>query len=185
MLEQFTPVQSQSQGPKSPPPSASSVPASSSSPAPAAPASSTSAGKAKGPATTLDDLDMSDDFARELAEGMASLMREIAGESSSAAPDAKADGKKADVPSTDEEPTRDEAFRKAWEAMMIEGMEGKPETGKGPSAGGVEDGFQDSIKRAMERMRESEQGLHVRSHFCVPVLGVDYRVAGRFDTRRR
>ena len=69
--------------------------------------------------------------------------------------------------------------------VMIEGMEGKPETGKGPSAGGVEDGFQDSIKRAMERMRESEQGLHVRSQFCEPVLGPDDRVVGRFDTRRR
>ena len=33
---------------------------------------------------------------------------------------------------------------------------------KGKAEEGVEEGFQDSIKRAMERMRESEDGLHVR-----------------------
>ena len=115
---------------------------------------------------------MSDDFARELAAGMASLMREIAGEPEPAEASAKKAGP--DAPLTEEERKREEAFRKAWEEMMVESMDGKPEKEAGKEKGkgkeGVEEGFQDSIKRAMERMRESEDGLHVRAQGSVGCL---------------
>ena len=153
MLEQFTPSQAQAHAALAKKPSAAASP----------PPASTGAAAAAKPTPSLDDLDMSEDFARELAEGMASLMREIAQESG--------DGKDADGKEmSEEEKKQDEVFKKAWEAMLAENLNGQDKgTGKGkakegqPSAGEAEgeEGFQDSIKRAMERMKESEAGLHV------------------------
>jgi len=65
------------------------------------------------PTFELDEEALSSDFAKELAEGMESLMREIAGEASGSS-----DGK--DV--TEEE--RNHAFKAAWEAMLVEEMDG-------------------------------------------------------------
>lgn len=117
------------------------------------------------PKLGLDDLNLSDDFASELAKGMAELMREIAAE---AAPGAEG-------ASSEEDKASEVKFRKAWEDMLVgemngmEGMDdllgkGTAEKGKGKDEqkkglGG--DDFQQSIKKAMEKLKESETNLQV------------------------
>ncbi|KAI0083893.1 Pex19 protein, partial [Irpex rosettiformis] len=121
------------------------------------------------------DLDINEDFAKELAEGMAALMREIAAEAGdkpdekiSVGPDGKA---------SQEELEREAQFRKAWENMLVEGMNGALDTedfgvsgkgkapaklGEGQKAEVPEDSFQASIKKAMEKLKESDTTLQVR-----------------------
>lgn len=132
----------------------------------------------------MDGLD--EDFARELTKGMESLFRDIAmGAGLDGVPDlGKGAGAGAEG-ATDEE--QEKAFRAAWEAMLVEGMNGtmNPEdliappgagtargagmgnvaasssgtgtgTGTGTS-GGPPQSFQDNIKRAMDKMKESNQ----------------------------
>ena len=120
MLEQFTPAQSQAQA-RASSSAASPIPPASS----GTPSASKDQSKAKSnvppPPASLDDLDISADFARELAEGMANLMREIAAES-------EAEGLekgKASEPTSEAEREREEAFRRAWEAMLVESMNGQ------------------------------------------------------------
>ena len=128
----------------------------------------------------MDGLD--EDFARELTKGMESLFRDIA---MGAGLDGVPDLGKAAEGTTDEE--QEKAFRAAWEAMLVEGMNGtmNPEdliappgagTARGAGAGnaaasssgmgtGMGTGpsgkppqsFQDNIKRAMDKMKESNQ----------------------------
>ena len=134
----------------------------------------------------MDGLD--EDFARELTKGMESLFRDIA---MGAGLDGVPDLGKAAEGTTDEE--QEKAFRAAWEAMLVEGMNGtmNPEdliappgagttrgagtggaaasssgTGTGPS-GGPPQSFQDNIKRAMDKMKESNQLV---SYMCVQGL---------------
>lgn len=115
----------------------------------------------------LDDLDIGTDFARELAEGMAALMREIAAEG---AEGAGADG----AAPTEEDKRREAAFRKVWEDMLVEGLNGEmdPEElakgakAKAPAASGAAEGdkdkFQSSILKAMEQLKVSETSAEVR-----------------------
>ena len=126
----------------------------------------------------MDGLD--EDFARELTKGMESLFRDIAmGAGLDGVPDL---GKGAGAEGTTDE-EQEKAFRAAWEAMLVEGMNGtmNPEdlvappgagmargagtgnaaasssgTGTGTS-GGPPQSFQDNIKRAMDKMKESNQ----------------------------
>ncbi|PIL27093.1 transporter [Ganoderma sinense ZZ0214-1] len=122
----------------------------------------------------MDGLD--EDFARELTKGMESLFRDIA---MGAGLDDVPDLGKEPEGTTDEE--QEKAFRAAWEAMLVEGMNGtmNPEdliappgagaakakttgaangaaSGSG-SNGGPPQSFQDNIKRAMDKMKESNQ----------------------------
>ncbi|KAI0666461.1 Pex19 protein family-domain-containing protein [Trametes maxima] len=152
---------------------------------PAPPAPQTTTTKATQPASQaqktpdpfgLDGLD--DDFARELTKGMESLFRDIAqGAGLEGAPSTGAE---------DGDEERERAFRAAWEAMLVEGMNGTmsaedvlgagagdgtgKEKGKGVDAGAVKEGggpsvasgagadsFQESIRKAMDKMKESSQ----------------------------
>jgi peroxin-19 len=116
---------------------------------------------------------LSSEFAKELAKGMESLMREIAEDANG--PDAASGGE--DV--SEEERAR--AFKAAWEAMLVEGMDGNLGEGgleglaqassKDPAAKGKEGaagagGFQDKIKQAMDKMKESESKMQV----CLPYM---------------
>ena len=100
---------------------------------------------------------------------MASLMREIAAESGSGLPETAEDGEQ-----TEEEKEREKAFRKAWEDMLVDGMngaldmkdlglEGDGVESKDKGAEVPEDAFQSSIRKAMEKMKESEEKIQVSS----------------------
>lgn len=124
--------------------------------------------------------DFSDDFARELARGMESLMRDMGAPLGNAG---EVPGSAASVDPAEEQ-RREEAFRKAWEAMLIEGMDGavpglddiagvtaksgsgastgaEADTGKDKekATGAAEDDFQKNIRAAMQKLKESEQNL--------------------------
>lgn len=103
---------------------------------------------------------MPEDLAKELAEGMEKLMREMSG--GATAGDAE------------------EALKRqeAWEKMLVDGLNGAsaddvlgPEqrqkdgsTSQGPKA---EDAFQASILQAMEKLRTSDTALHVGLKFTL------------------
>lgn len=120
--------------------------------------------------------ELQEDFARELAKGMEDLMREMgAGTESS-----EADGNKE---LTQEEKEREKLFKAAWEAMLVDGMNGQGEnladlgdplgnegvkaksTSSQPSGSGSGDktDFQQTIKQAMEKLKQTESGLKVRA----------------------
>ncbi|GJE99453.1 Pex19 domain-containing protein [Phanerochaete sordida] len=111
----------------------------------------------------LDDLNVGDDFARELAEGMAALMREIAVENGQAG---AAGGEL-----SDEDKQREASFRKAWEDMIVEGMNGALDTedfdksvrgkasakpGEASKAQVGDDAFQSNLRSAMDKLKVSE-----------------------------
>jgi Pex19 protein family len=77
-------------------------------------------------------------FGQELAKGMEDLMRELSAESSTSA--RELNNKKA-----------------VWEQMLVEGMDGAP--GVGQFSG--DSGFQDKIKQAVNKLKESESNLQV------------------------
>ncbi|KAI0691483.1 Pex19 protein [Cytidiella melzeri] len=123
------------------------------------------------PPASLEDLDVGEDFARELAEGMAALMREIAAEAGDK-PEENITGTK--TPASKDELEREANFRKAWENMLVDGMNGALDiddfgvTGKGkapakPGEGSKaevpEDSFQASIRKAMDKLKESDSSL--------------------------
>ncbi|THH13901.1 hypothetical protein EW146_g6368 [Bondarzewia mesenterica] len=125
--------------------------------APAAPMASSSTA----PPAPTDANIFSDDFARELAQGMESLMREIGGAAGVEA------GKAGDE---EEEKLREEAFRREWEKMLAEGMDGTmaglgDSTGTNAGAGKKAEGkvgddeFQKNIRAAMQKLKESEDNL--------------------------
>ncbi|RPD56534.1 Pex19-domain-containing protein [Lentinus tigrinus ALCF2SS1-7] len=161
---------------------------SSSAPTKDTPTSSTqpTASQAQSQAKNADPLaGIDEDFARELTKGMESLFRDIA---QGAGLDDIPDIIKTEEGATDEE--REKAFKAAWEAMLIEGMNGtiNPEdflggpgaagagadvgkgkasqasssgagagAGAGATAGAGTDSFQENIKRAMDKLKESDQ----------------------------
>ncbi|KAF9481747.1 Pex19-domain-containing protein [Pholiota conissans] len=114
-----------------------------------------------GTAEETDEDALSLEFTKELAKGMENLMREIAGEAG--VPDAGSE----EV--TEEERAR--AFKAAWEAMLVEGMDGNlgeggldglaQPSGAAKSKEGTTGtgGFQDKIKQAMDKMKESESKM--------------------------
>jgi len=113
-----------------------------------------------GPFSEADEDALSSDFAKELALGMESLMREIAGEAT-AGKDAAEGASKGEGISEEE---RTKVLKAAWEAMLVEGMDAN--LGEGGIAGIAENGgkekaaaaggFQDKIKQAMDKLKESE-----------------------------
>ncbi|KAJ7767468.1 Pex19 protein family-domain-containing protein, partial [Mycena maculata] len=82
------------------------------------------------------------DFAAELAKGMESLMREI-GTGQASGSDAGPD---------------DAALKAAWEAMLVEGMDGMALETPTAAAGESSD-FQRKIQKAMGKLREGEETL--------------------------
>ncbi|RDB16460.1 Peroxisomal biogenesis factor 19 [Hypsizygus marmoreus] len=128
-----------------------------------------------------DEDELSAEFSRELAKGMESLMREIGGgplpgEAAGSGSD-QLDDKEAQ-----------QAFKAAWEAMLVEGMDGmgsndlagleeflgqgaqdvKAKEGSAPSTSGVQgrvetNEFQNKIKQAMDKLRQSESNLKAES----------------------
>ncbi|PPQ79460.1 hypothetical protein CVT25_002622 [Psilocybe cyanescens] len=172
VLSQFNPNTSQS--PLTPPPSAN--PATThgrprnNTRVDALPPSIPGSGSNLDPASEADEDALSSDFAKELARGMESLMREITGEV------AKVDEDAAGSDATEDERAR--AFKAAWEAMLVEGMDGNigdtaslggepfvkqesSSSSKATDAGAVPPGggFQDKIKQAMDKLKESETKL--------------------------
>ncbi|KAH8088939.1 Pex19-domain-containing protein [Cristinia sonorae] len=133
------------------------------------------------PKLGFDDLNLSDDFASELAKGMSELMREIAAEAS---PSGGTDGIAA---MSEEDRDAEVNFRKLWEDMLVKDMDGMPGMedllggpgggkGKGKGKAGAEanagtaaapgaddDAFQRSIRKAMEKLKESETNLQAES----------------------
>jgi len=86
------------------------------------------------------------DFSRELAKGMENLMRELSAEGSTRA-------------TTDNDGSSAEnvrALKAVWEEMLIEGMDGDPGVGHQSSG---DSGFQDKIKQAVNKLKESESSL--------------------------
>ncbi|OBZ78334.1 Peroxisome biogenesis protein 19-1 [Grifola frondosa] len=165
VLEQFTPAPAKSQAPVQP-----ALAASSSSSVPAPKDGTASQPRlAKTNSFSLEGLDMTDDFTRELTRGMESLMREISNESGIPA---EGTGEAEDP---EQEMERQKAFKAAWEAMLIESMNGTlsaddlagaPKTDReaknvdantSPSGGGGT--FQSSIQKAMEKLKESDSNL--------------------------
>ncbi|OCH91767.1 Pex19 protein, partial [Obba rivulosa] len=109
-----------------------------------------------------------DDFASELARGMESLMREIAAESGvdlNDVPGASGNGERRGL-SEEERKEQERKFAAAWEAMLVEGMNGHMNadelSGELPAAGS-EETFQQTIKKAMEKLKESDSNLQVHA----------------------
>jgi hypothetical protein len=90
---------------------------------------------------------LAEDFAAELARGMESLMREIAAGSGSTSEDAGAGPDEA-------------ALKAAWEAMLIEGMDGLSASAPtSPETTSAEGDFQSKIRAAMNKVNEGESTL--------------------------
>ncbi|KAH9915458.1 Pex19-domain-containing protein [Epithele typhae] len=148
VLEQFTAP------PRPPPPSATSPPAAQPSSSSSAPTASASVAP---PAGALDGLD--DDFARELTKGMEELFKDVASGAGLGGVPAAGDG----------DAERERAFKAAWEAMLVESMNGSldPEdlrggagtasTSTAGAGSGSTESFQDNIRKAMEKMKESDR----------------------------
>ena len=103
------------------------------------------------PPPRLDTHEEELDFARELAKGMEDLMRELS---------ADAEGKT----STDNGGSSDaRALKSTWEQMLVEGMGNNPGIGRfsGNEASTGGGGFQDKIKQAVNKLKESESNLQV------------------------
>ncbi|TFY62030.1 hypothetical protein EVJ58_g4125 [Rhodofomes roseus] len=144
--------------------------ASSSSATPNLTASSTAANTQ---ASSLDSLGMDEDFMRELSQGMESLMREIVSGADPKADGAGAAGASAESDQDTDEKQRQEALHSAWEKMLAESMngalnmEGEPEgvagasesTKSGGATAAPQDSFEASIRKAMEKLKESESSL--------------------------
>lgn len=124
-----------------------------------------------------DELDIGSDFARHLQEGMAALMREIAAEAE--ATEAVEAGKVADKTSGPVSEDAKEAaaslesdpeFRKIWENMIVNSMNGALDVeglAKAPGTAGeaataaAEDSFQASVRKAMDKMKVNDEKLQV------------------------
>ena len=57
----------------------------------------------------------------------------------------------------DSSPENARALKAVWEQMLVEGMDGDPGVGQ-PSG---DSGFQDKIKQAVNKLKESESNLQV------------------------
>ncbi|PCH37145.1 Pex19-domain-containing protein [Wolfiporia cocos MD-104 SS10] len=119
------------------------------------------------------NMNSDDDFTRELTRGMEALMREIAGEAG-LGPDGVKSTSEGGA-QTEEDIEREKAFKAAWEKMLIDGMNDALDpddlagdlADKGKTKDGIpreqrdirapgEDAFQASIRRTVEKLKESE-----------------------------
>ncbi|KAF6741947.1 peroxin19 Pex19p [Ephemerocybe angulata] len=133
------------------------------------PASTPGLGPPLDPTSEVDEDLLSSEFAKELAKGMESLMRDIGAEAGAPPP--------GDGTGVNEEEAEEQAraFKAAWEAMLVDGMNGKEgedplvslgdilgdakqtsNAGASGSQARGQDNFQDKIKQAMDKMKETE-----------------------------
>jgi len=124
------------------------------------------------PETDESTAKLAEDFVTELTKGMESLMREIGG-------DAGLPGFAAGEKTEEQE----REFRAAWEAMLIQGMgqggiseldisSGSTkdnEMGKGEGNVAGKEGFQQSIRQTMDKLKESESMLKVRFSVVITI----------------
>jgi len=126
----------------------------------------------------LNEDELRNNFTRELAKGMEELVKEITNgiaiESKTGSSPSEATSGSGDKEMTDEE--RTQAIKSAWEAMLIEGMNGtddgssravaegdaRPKTAPENAAAPPND-FQTRIQQAMNKLKESESNLKVCS----------------------
>lgn len=127
-----------------------------------------------------DEAALSDAFTKELVKNMQDLMRELADEKTP-----KSDKGNENKNEETEEGEAERLMKAAWEAMLIEGMNGMteppplPSTSKstaastsasgGGAASGAGSDFQSKIKQTMEKLKESEVNLQAcdSSFFCL------------------
>jgi len=105
--------------------------------------------KASQPKPSTSDVDIEADFAKELAEGMESLWRDIAKQGLN-------EGSGGETETSEHMEERERSLAAAWEAMLIEGMDGS-DAPTAPKAG--EKDFQSRIRNTMNKLKESESGL--------------------------
>ncbi|VDB92416.1 unnamed protein product [Peniophora sp. CBMAI 1063] len=142
ILEEFKPPAATAASVTVPPPSTKSPAASSSAPKPVA---------------QPDPDAFNADFADEFAKQMEAALRELGGESGEAGPSSTA-------PASDKDKEQEEAFRKAWEKLLVDGMNGEGEgEGAPPAANAAEDPFQKNIREAMERLKQSDETLQANA----------------------
>ncbi|KAG2346396.1 Pex19-domain-containing protein, partial [Suillus weaverae] len=144
VLDQFTPS-------KAPASSVSQL--STSSPAVNEPASS----QASKPKPSSSTADFGADFAKSLAEEMESLWRGIAQQEMN-------EGLNNEDETSEQREERERSLAAAWEAMLIEGMDGSSDpslTQGAPIApkAGEKDDFRSRIQNTMNKLKESESGL--------------------------
>ncbi|KAH9918066.1 Pex19 protein family-domain-containing protein [Fomitopsis serialis] len=123
--------------------------------------------------SSLDSLGLDEDFMRELTQGMESLMREIATGDGPQAEGSNTEGQSAEGGQNTDEKQRQEALHAAWEKMFVESMNGALDvdsqsagatdptesSGSGGAAPPPQDSFEASIRKAMEKLKESESNL--------------------------
>ncbi|KAK7062700.1 Peroxisome chaperone and import receptor [Paramarasmius palmivorus] len=119
--------------------------------------------------TKLDEAALSDEFARELAKNMEELMKELVTEGESST--------KSGGPETEEDKEKEaqRIMKAAWEAMLVEGMNGMTgedvsedntaSRSEGPNNSGD---FQSKIKQTMDKLKESESNLKAGSSAGAP-----------------
>ena len=102
------------------------------------------------------DVDIEADFAKELAEGMESLWRDIAKQGLN-------EGSGGETETSEHMEERERSLAAAWEAMLIEGMDGSLQQGVSDAStapkAGEKDDFQSRIRNTMNKLKESESGL--------------------------
>ena len=86
---------------------------------------------------------------------MEATLRELGGESAEAGPSSTA-------PASEKDKEQEEAFRKAWEKLLVDGMNGEGEAASS-TASAPEDPFQKNIREAMERLKQSDETINVRA----------------------
>lgn len=150
VLDQFTPSKVPASSSSQP-----STPTSTSSPAVNVPTSS-QASKQK-PSSA--NADFGAEFAKSLAEEMESLWRDIAQQEVNEGLNDEDEDE-----TSEQREERERTLAAAWEAMLIEGMDGSADpslTQGAPIAPktGEKDGFQSRIRNTMNKLKESESGL--------------------------
>ncbi|TFK65976.1 hypothetical protein BDN72DRAFT_962095 [Pluteus cervinus] len=114
----------------------------------------------------VDEGALSEEFAKELAKGMESLMRELV--SGTQTTDTGTDDSKDHVGSADGGRSSD-LLEETWKRMLLEEVNSLGSTGDGTEASNVNatpsssNNFQEKIKQAAERLRESESNLKTES----------------------
>ncbi|KAF8657598.1 hypothetical protein AX16_002179 [Volvariella volvacea WC 439] len=130
---------------------------------------SSSRAAALDPTSEIDEDALSAEFAKELAKGMEELMKELATDGGKLSGDASGSG--------DAEADVDKALKAAWEAMLVEGMNGAVDpsklggqelgadgvAGSSSKPAGGESDFQQKIRQAREKMRKNEEDLKNKS----------------------
>lgn len=84
---------------------------------------------------------------------MEAALRDLGGDSGEA-------GSSTAAPASEKDKEQEEAFKKAWEKLLVDGMNGEGE-GAPPAANTPEDPFQKNIREAMERLKQSDETLQV------------------------